>query len=264
MESILSRDINRRIGRAMHTYNMLSDGDRVLVAVSGGVDSLVLVWLLQFWQLKAPIAYDVIPLHIDMEPDDKKAGGSAKSVQEQLGHLDIPLDIIPTAWQLPKLNSPGDKTKDICYTCARQRRKQLFEYASRINCNKIALGHHQDDIIETFFINFCFAGNISTMVPKQDLFDGRLALIRPLSFLTKQDICVIAERLQLKPVRSKCPLSEETRRKDIRNLLNDLYAKIPEARSHIFAALSNVRHDYLLKQTAKSLPGEGGEHADQP
>ena len=264
MESVLTRDINRSIGRAMHTYNMLSDGDRVLVAVSGGVDSMVLAWLLHFWQLKAPIAYDVIPLHIDMEPADKKAGISARSVQKQLNLLDIQLDIVPTAWQQLLLNFQNGKTKDICYTCAGRRRKQLFEYARRKNCNKIALGHHQDDIIETFFINLCFAGNISTMVPRQDLFSGRLALIRPLSFLTKKDINIIAGKLHLQPVRSQCPLSEQTGRMDIRNFLDELYAKIPEARSHIFAALSNVRHDYLLKPAVKVQSGEGEDHADKP
>lgn len=263
MESVLTRDINRRIGRAMHTYSMLAHGDRVLVAVSGGVDSLVLTWLLHFWRQKAPITYDLIPLHIDMEPTGKWAGLSAQAVRKQLALLDIPLDIVPTEWQPPQLTDNNGETKKICYTCASRRRKQLFEYARLKNCNKIALGHHQDDIIETFFINLCFAGNISTMVPRQDLFKGSLALIRPLSFLNKEDIYMISARLHLKPVRSKCPLSEQTKRMDIRNLLDEMYIKMPEARSHIFAALSNVRHDYLLKPASKTISCEQNDSEER-
>jgi tRNA 2-thiocytidine biosynthesis protein TtcA len=241
----------------MHTYAMLADGDRVLVAVSGGVDSLVLTWLLYHWQQKAPIAYDLVPFHIDMEPDDDKESSSACAVRKQLDLLAIPLDTVPTAWPQPQLASPDESTKKICYTCASRRRKQLFEHARRKKCNKIALGHHQDDIIETFFLNLCFAGNISTMVPRQDLFGGRLALIRPLSFLTKDDIYLIAERLRIRPVPSPCPLSEQTKRKDIRHFLDEMYTTMPEARAHIFAALANVRRDYLLKPAPKPPVGGG-------
>lgn len=257
MEGALTRDMNRRVGRAMHTYNMLADGDRVLLAVSGGVDSLVLAWLLVFWQHKAPITYEVLALHIDMEPDGDLPGTSAREVRKQLELLDIRSNIVPASWQPPGMISQTEKhTKDVCYNCSSSRRKQLFDFARQENCNKIAFGHHQDDIIETFFINLCYAGNISTMVPRQDLFGGRLSLIRPLAFLNKKDISKIAHDLQLKPVRSKCPLSEKTRRMDIRNILEELYAKIPEARPHIFAALSNVRHEYLLKPVRKSQTEE--------
>ncbi|MDH3329476.1 MAG: PP-loop domain-containing protein [Desulfobulbaceae bacterium] len=244
--------MNRRVGRAMHTYNMLADGDRVLVAVSGGVDSLVLTWLLAFWQHKAPITYEILALHIDMEPDCDLPGTSARKVRKQLDLLDVRSDIVPALWQPPEsITHPEKDTKDVCYNCSSSRRRQLFDFARQENYNKIALGHHQDDIIETFFINLCYAGNISTMVPRQDIFEGRLSLIRPLAFLTKKDISTIAHRLQLKPVRSKCPLSEKTRRMDIRNILNELYTVIPEARPRIFAALSNVRQEYLLKQIRK-------------
>ena len=258
MEGVLTPDLNRRVGQAMHTYDMLADGDRVLLAVSGGVDSLVLSWLLMFWQSKAPIFYELQALHIDMDPDGELPGIAARSVQETLECFHIPITIIPAAWQPPSSKSLLlDQNKDVCFNCSKSRRKQLFDFAGVNDCNKIAFGHHQDDIIETFFINLCYGGNISTMVPRQDIFQGSLSLIRPLAFLTKEEIYKIADVLELEPVRTKCPLSEKTKRMDIRNILHELYKKIPEARQHIFASLANVRHDYLLKPVHGKRVGKG-------
>jgi len=259
MEDVLTSDMNRRAGRAMHTYDMLADGDRVLVAVSGGVDSLVLAWMLAFWQRKAPIAYEIIALHIDMEPEENLPGAAAGEVRKQLARFDIGLEVVPADWRpAGEMNGAADERKNICFNCSNSRRRQLFDYARRHNCSKVAFGHHQDDIIETFFINLCYAGNISTMVPRQDIFAGRLSLIRPLAFLTKKDITCIARKLDLKPIRSRCPLSENTRRMDVRNILEEVYKAIPDAKPHIFAALANVRHEYLLKPAGRKTTGTGG------
>lgn len=252
---MLPRSINRRVGKAMHTYDMLDDGDRVLIAVSGGVDSLFLSWLLKFWQHKAPISYHIHAVHVDMEPGDKSAGPSALAVKEQLHQINIPCSVIPTIWHPPDLSAKvgvsDSQKKDICFTCAKYRRKQLFDYARMESYNKIALGHHRDDIIETFFLNICFSGNISTMVPRQDLFEGRLSLIRPMAFLDKHEIIDLADQLGFEPVRTNCPLSEKTKRMEVRQLLEEIYSRIPESKMRIFSSLSNVREGYLLKPSAK-------------
>lgn len=258
MEGVLTPEMNRLAGRAMHTYDMLADGDRVLIAVSGGADSLVLAWLLNFWKRKAPISYKIIAFHVDMDPAEGGLPGStANEVKLQLEQLGMDVQVAPAKWQPQQLGGKEIDSKDVCYKCSRSRRKQLFDYARQAECNKIAFGHHQDDIIETFFINLCFAGNISTMVPRQDLFDGRLSLIRPLAYFSKEDILTIAGQLDINPVRSKCPLSEKTKRLDVRHALEKLYSIIPAAKPHIFAALGNVRQEYLLKPVSVKQKGKG-------
>ena len=251
----LPRVVNRRVGRAMHDYAMLADNDRVLVAVSGGIDSLVLVWLLAEWRRKAPISYELAAVHIDMEGRVDAPGEAATRIDGMVAGLGVPLRILPALWR-PEPLATGEAAsgQDLCFQCARSRRTQLFAHAREHDCTTIAFGHHRDDIIETFLLNLTCAGNISTMVPRQDLFAGRLRLIRPLAYLDKSDIKAVGKALGLVPVRSSCPLREQTRRRDIRQAAEELYRRIPGAKEHLFAALGNVRSEYLLKQTGGRRP----------
>ncbi len=261
MKNILTAGENRRIAKAMLDYGMLADGDRVLVAVSGGIDSLVLAWILHNWRRKAPIDYEVQAVYVDMRPPGGEVGGEAGDragqISDRLATLGLSCQIIPA--ELPELPDQPDPQKSeagrekagICFQCARNRRRLLFNHAREYDFNCIALGHHRDDIVETFFINLTCSGNISTMRPKQELFSGRLALIRPLAYLVKKEIKGIGARLGLDPVASDCPVSEKTRRKDVRGLLEHMYEQIPGSQEHIFAALGNVRQDYLLLQDSQ-------------
>jgi tRNA 2-thiocytidine biosynthesis protein TtcA len=239
----------------MHDYSMLANGDRVLIAVSGGFDSLVLAWLLVIWGRKAPIGYELRAVHVDMEAEVDAPGLAAQRVAEIVHGFGLSLRILPALWR-PDLQEtpPAASAHDLCFQCARSRRTQLFAYARQCDCNKIAFGHHRDDIIETFLMNLTCAGNISTMVPRQDLFSGRLALIRPLAYLDKAEVEQVGRDLGLEPVRSACPLSDQTRRRDIHQLAEHLYRQIPGSKEHIFAALGNIRQKYLLKQTGRGKP----------
>jgi tRNA 2-thiocytidine biosynthesis protein TtcA len=239
---ILPRQVNRRIGRAMHDYGMLSDGDRVLIAVSGGVDSMVLAWLLAMWRAKAPIGYSVDAVNIDAGfwRPDSGTERPTDVIASQMNHFNIEFFV-------EKKDSQQDVPQS-CFACARQRRTRLFELARERGYTKIALGHHKDDLVETLFLNMLYSGNISTMVPRQDLFEGRLALIRPMAYLEKSEIRQIARRVGIRTVENLCPLAGDTRRETVRKVLDTVYKEVPGAKSSLFASLANIREEYILKK----------------
>lgn len=237
---VIPRQINRLVGRAMHRYRMLADGDRVMIAVSGGIDSLALAWLLLHWRDKAPIHYELLAVHLDMG----FGGVELDLVRVQLERLGVPMLLERTDFGEKALAAEGGKSG--CYHCARQRRNRLFALAEEHHCNKLAFGHHQEDIIETFFLNLFYGGNLSAMAPKQPLFGGRLAIIRPLAMADKDLICALGRDLGIEPVANPCPLAKDSRRERIRAWLAPLYAEEPALKSTIFTGLGNVKTDYLL------------------
>jgi tRNA 2-thiocytidine biosynthesis protein TtcA len=236
----LPAKLNRKIGQAMHDFSMFSEGDRVLVAVSGGVDSLTLACVLKIWQRKAPIHFDLTVQYIDhgFWKRQKGAADPSEAIGRQLQKLSQHFEVVEE-WTIDE----ADRT---CFVCSRNRRSQLFDLAREKGYNKIALGHHKDDLIETFMLNAIYSGNISTMVPKQDLFGGTLSIVRPMAYLEKYEVCEIADGFKLEVVKNLCPLSDDTRREKVRSLLQTLYQDEPAAKNSLFAALSNVRKDYLL------------------
>ena len=241
--SVLSKPVNRRIGRAMHDYSMLADGDQVLIAVSGGVDSLVLSWILNNWQHKAPIRYNLLAVYID----NGFGTSMSDNVAKQLDRINVPYLIEKTDfWERATAAEDGKST---CYHCAKLRRNLLFSIAEQQGFNKIAFGHHKDDILETFFINLLYAGNLSTMVPRQELFDGRINIIRPMAYLVKDEIRKIAAEINIIPVKNACPKDSDSKRQVARKVVASLSELDPQVKSNIFAALSNIRKGYLLDNT---------------
>ncbi|NDY42344.1 tRNA 2-thiocytidine(32) synthetase TtcA [Dissulfurirhabdus thermomarina] len=236
----LRKELNRLVGTAVHRYRLLEPGDRIAVAVSGGSDSLLALWFLRRWREKAPIRFSLLPVHLDMGFAGADTGALRAHLAAEGGFHMEETDYGPRA------HGPENREKSPCFLCARLRRKRLFELAHRLGCNKLALGHNQDDILHTFFLNMLFGGELSTLVPRVDMFGGRLALIRPLALADKARIDRLARELGLPVVPNPCPSAGKTRREEVRRLLDGLFRRDPRIRGNLFHALSNVRPDYLL------------------
>ena len=239
----LSKEVRRKVGKAIHDHGLLGHGDRIMVALSGGEDSSLMVYMLQEWRKKAPIYYDMIAVYLDM--------GFGSEAPEKLipfvRSLGIGVHLEETDFGTISHTS-FNRDKSPCFLCSHLRRKRLFELADSLGCNKIALGHNMDDLIETFFINVCNAGEMSTMMPRQEMFGGKLTLIRPLALVPKDKIGRYVNRLGLPKVENPCPSASKSSRKEIRTLLEAFYKINPKARSNIFRALSHIRAEYLLDQ----------------
>jgi tRNA 2-thiocytidine biosynthesis protein TtcA len=220
---------------------MIADGDRILVAVSGGKDSLALFWTLRERRTRAPVRYEIFPVHIDPGFE----GGFGGRLAAFLNESETPLRIEYTDFGTSAHSRKNRENP--CFLCSRLRRKRLFDIAAELSCNKVAMGHHKDDIIETLFLNICYSGEISTMLPYQPLFGGKCILIRPLAFAGEEVIRRFADEVGFPDFVNPCPSSADSRRGDIRALLAALYRRNRKVRGNIFRSLSRVKPDYLLK-----------------
>ena len=240
MSQFLFKSMNRDVGKAIHHYDMISDGDRILVGISGGKDSLTLLSILNERLSRIPITYKLFPVYID--PGFPDGFSDALSEFLRLNSFDLRVEKTDNgivAHSDANLENP-------CFLCSRLRRKRIFEIADELGCSKIAFGHHKDDIIETFFLNLCYAGNISTMRPMQPFFKGQISIIRPLAFVEEDSIKRYASNKQFPEFIHPCPYAAISKRKQIKEWLDLLYKTNKKIRGNIFRSLKNVNPDYLL------------------
>jgi tRNA 2-thiocytidine biosynthesis protein TtcA len=240
MSGSLYKSLNRDVGKAIHQYDMISNGDRILVAVSGGKDSLTLMRVLQERFTRIPISYELFGIYIDPGFNDGYADALRSWAERSGFHLRVEFT------NNGILAHGRDNSENPCFLCARLRRKRIFEIAKQLACNKIALGHHKDDIIETFFINICYAGIMSAMRPSLSLFDGQLTIIRPLSFVDEERILKFAKSQHFPEFNNPCPSAKSSKRNEIKTLLNQLYLNNHNIKGNIFRSLSHVNKEYLL------------------
>lgn len=235
------RSLNRAFGKALHRYNLISDGDRIVVGLSGGKDSLTLMHMLSERQARVPVAYDLFAVHIDPGFE----GGFSEPLEAYCEKQGFNLRVEYTDYGLK--GHSADNRENPCFLCSRLRRKRLFEIADELDCNKIALGHNKDDIIETLFMNICYAGEISTMVPSQSFFEDRFTVIRPLAFVDETLIKSFANDQKFPEFINPCPTASNSKRQEIKALLKELYRSNNKIKGNIFRAMSHIRMDYLLK-----------------
>ncbi|MCX5669532.1 MAG: tRNA 2-thiocytidine(32) synthetase TtcA [Candidatus Omnitrophica bacterium] len=229
--------ISKGMGKAIMDYKMLAPNDKIAVAVSGGKDSLTLLRLLIDRQAFVPIKYNLVAVHIDL--------GYPKSISAKLKEyfkkLNVEYRIIKT-----DILKKTPKSKINCFWCSWNRRKELFIIANKLKCTKIALGHHLDDITETMLLNLFFRGEISTMAPKQELFKGKITLIRPLAYVPEGLIKLFAKETKLAHQTCVCPHSIISNRNRMGRIIQDLEKICPDIKKNIFRSLKRVKKDYLL------------------
>jgi tRNA 2-thiocytidine biosynthesis protein TtcA len=252
------KEIRSLVGKAIHRYGLIQEGDRILVGVSGGKDSLSLFRLLHERSKRVSVHYELLAVYIDLGFDPAR-GEVMKTFFKAEG---LPWHVEFT--DIGRRANSAENRENPCFLCSWERRKNLFRLAHRFKCNKIALGHHQDDIIETLLLNIFYSAEISTMLPLQTLFQGKMTLIRPLALLEEKKIERFAREMELPFGPTGCPSSGKTKRKVIKDLIEMLSQKDRRVKGNIFRALSNIKLDYTLWNWKKSGPQRSGEMNQRP
>ena len=223
LASFLLKDVTRAIGE----FALIDEGDRVAVAVSGGKDSRALLELLLRHRRQAPYDYDVLAIHVD---------GTKAGLPDVRPELEPWLDGLGVDRQVVPLVLPPDEPQPLtCFRCSWNRRKALFIAASELGCEKMALGHHADDVAATTLMNLMFNGELATMEPRVAFFDGAVTVIRPLIYVAEKQLVRYA-RIADYPDRPSCPWETESKRAQVEAFLRQLGPKRDQVRTNLWRA----------------------------
>ena len=238
----LQKHLQRQTGKAIADYHMISDGDRVMVCLSGGKDSYTMLDILMNLQTVAPINFELVAVNLDQ----KQPGFPEHVLPNYLDQLNIEYQIIEkdTYSIVKEKTAPGKTT---CSLCSRLRRGILYNTAEKIGANKIALGHHMDDVVETMFMNMFHGSRMKTMPPKLVSDDKRNVVIRPLVYCREKDIQRYAERKAFPIIPCNlCGSQPNLERKRIKEMLSDWDRQAPDRVSNIFRSMQNITSSHLL------------------
>ena len=232
----LQKKLRRLTGRAIDDFNMIEDGDRIMVCLSGGKDSYTMLSILLSLQKSAPIEFELVAVNLDQ----KQPGFPERILPEYLSKLGVPYHIINRdTYSVVKEKIPEGKTT--CGLCSRLRRGTLYAFAEDIGATKIALGHHKDDIVETLFLNMFYGSRLSAMPPKLRSDDGRNIVIRPLAYCREKDINRFSEQMEFPIIPCNlCGSQENLQRQNIKAMLSEWERKHPGRIESIFTAIQNI------------------------
>lgn len=237
----LQKRLRREVGQAIADFDMIQDGDKVMVCLSGGKDSYTLLHILMGLQKSAPIHFDLVAVNLDQ----KQPGFPEEVLPNYLEQLGVPFYILEKdTYSIVKEKVPEGKTT--CGLCSRLRRGTLYGFAEEIGATKIALGHHRDDLLETLFLNLFFGGSLKAMPPKLLSDDMKNIVIRPLAYCNEQDIIEFAQQMEFPIIPCNlCGSQENLQRQVIKEMLQDWQKRFPGRIETMFNALQNVAPSQL-------------------
>ena len=238
----LEKKLLRQTGQAIARFGLIDDGDRILVGLSGGKDSFALLHVLQILQTRAPIRFELVACNLDQGQPGFPVEVLEAYLREQRVEAAL---LFEDTYSVVKRLVPEGKTT--CSVCSRLRRGILYSAAKKLGCNKIALGHHRDDLIESLLLSMLFTGKTRSMPPKLRSLDGQSTVIRPLCAVAEQDLAAFAESAGFPIIPcSLCGSQDNLQRKRVKRLLSELDREHGGVRDSLYAAMGNVMPAHLL------------------
>ncbi len=230
--------ICKKVGKAILDFRLIDDGDRVLVGLSGGKDSMILLETLADRKKHLPLSFELFAIHISV----KNVGYETDTVylSDFCREIGVPLFLEETEVDLSL-----KPEKPPCFICSWIRRKNIFEKSKQLNCNKVALGHHKDDAIQTLLLNMIYHGSFSSLPQKLSMFNGRIHLIRPLLMIPENELSYYANMRKIKEQGKTCPYDDSTKRNEIKELIRRFDKLHKNSRKNLFKSMDNIFPNYL-------------------
>lgn len=232
MQKLLSK-----MRQAINDFNLIEDGDKIAVGLSGGKDSLTLLHLLNSYRKFSPQKFDLIAITLNPgKVDNSPLHKLCKDLE--VPFYEIQTNIQEIVFDIKKENNP-------CSLCAKLRRGALNANARELGCNKVALGHHKDDALETLMLSISYEGRINCFSPKSYMDKEDITLIRPMVYITEQSIKNIVKKYDFPVIQNPCPVDKKTKREDMKNLIYELDHRIPGFKDNLFGSLTNSEQFFI-------------------
>lgn len=232
MKRIYRKELWQPVGKANEDFTLIEEGDHIGIGLSGGKDSSTLVWMMNEWRKFSPIKFKITAITLDMGWD-----GDLSPFVQYCGELNISYHIVKT--QIGRIVFETRKESNPCSLCAKLRRGTLHNAAKELGCNKVALGHHLDDALETLLLSMSFESRINTFKPKTYLDRKDITLIRPMIYVKEKTIIKIVRELNLPVLQNPCPANGCTKRQDMKDLISYWEKYNPQLRDNLLGVLRN-------------------------